>query len=55
MVIVDNRAAIGISELTGMIAISTGIANVPFLSPGDDNGMRLAHRRTCHTSVSILC
>ena len=44
----------GISELTGMETAPGGRPNVAFFNAGEDDAMKLAHRRMCHTSVSML-
>ncbi len=44
----------GISELTGMNTTSRERQNIEFSNRGEDEAMKLAHRRTCHTAVSAL-
>lgn len=53
MMIADSKQ-IGITELVGMKTVRTGKTPVVFFNAGDDDAMKLAHRRTCHTAVDTL-
>lgn len=44
----------GISELVGMKRASIGRADVAFFNAGENDAMKMAHRRTCHTAVGTL-
>ncbi len=43
-----------ISELNGIVRMSSGHSNIAFLNAGKDDAMKLAHRRTWHTPVSTF-
>lgn len=53
-VMVGEGSTIGITELTNMKGVSNGKPNVTFYTAGENDGMKLAHRRMCHTSVSTI-
>lgn len=53
-VMVGDCNETGITELTGMSSAKKHNSNVLLFTAGDDDDMELAHRRTCHTSVSTL-
>lgn len=54
VVMVGNSTNTNIAELTGMKPVSNVTSSVAFFNPGKDDAMKLAHRRTCHTAVTIL-
>lgn len=54
LVMIGDSATTGITELTDMAPVHIGQPAVTFFSAGENDAMQLAHRRTCHTSVSTL-
>ena len=54
IIMIGDSKTTGISELCGMEPTMEETNGISMYNAGNDDGMRLAHRRTCHTSVSTL-
>ena len=54
VIMTGDSKATGIAELSGMVPDINGLQYVVFYNAGENDCMKLAHRRTCHTSVATL-